>query len=318
MANNYANSAGYANAFSNLTGLLNMFLQNQINRKNIEDDRKYQDENYEKKLIDSITTNAVKALQKGEADAYGSYLGNPTDGGTRKVNIMGQEQDVPVGTPQKVMGNKMEYIDYSNILDRIKSGNVFVKPNEKAITGKSDYSVLLDDQTAKILNNVYNTKYTAGQRVPYNLLSGLSALTTNQRRQETVGVITPKEAMNQLNKWQKAFNSLGSKSDDDVLVGMVEDPIANGYLQKSGLYDAVLKKYNEVIQKRQKDVDIKSNNDGGGFFSGLFKNKKKTETETIKNNNGLRQQAIEQLQQQDYKITEDNIRRVIAILEKEQ
>jgi hypothetical protein len=119
--------------------------------------------------------------------------------------------------------------------------------------------------------------------------------------------------MNQLNKWRKSFDPYGNKNDDDMLIGMVEDPIANGYLQKSGLYDDVLKKYKEAVKRKQDTTD--DNNDGG-FWSRLLGNKKQTKTEPTNNENTLRQQAIEQLKQQGYKVTEDNIKKVVALLKK--
>lgn len=308
---NYANSRGFAGAFNNLTGILNMFLQNQMNRSNIEDDRKYQDETYEKKLKDAIVTSMMNNAIKGNADLYETSLTG--QGAARTITpqtVMGKTVSsaaTPIETEDKI--TKINAGDFG----RLRNNSIRYVPRTDIAGGKTDYTVMLDDQTAKILNSVYNTKYTAGQRVPYNLLSGLSSLTTNQRRQENAGVITPKEAMNQLNKWRKSFDPYGNKNDDDMLIGMVEDPIANGYLQKSGLYDDVLKKYKEAVKRKQDTTD--DNNDGG-FWSRLLGNKKQTKTEPTNNENTLRQQAIEQLKQQGYKVTEDNIKKVVALLKK--
>lgn len=306
---NYANSRGFAGAFNNLTGILNMFLQNQMNRSNIEDDRKYQDETYEKKLKDAIVTSMMNNAIKGNADLYENNLvaGEQT---VIPKQTVAKKSFTTVATPQESQ-KRIDKIDISDFA-RLRNNDLRYVPKEDVTSG-SNYMVGLDDQTAKILNSVYNTKYTAGQRVPYNLLSGLSSLTTNQRRQENAGVITPKEAMNQLNKWRKSFDPYGNKNDDDMLIGMVEDPIANGYLQKSGLYDDVLKKYKEAVKRKQDTAD--DNNDGG-FWSRLLGNKKQTKTEPINNENTLRQQAIEQLKQQGYKVTEDNIKKVVALLKK--
>ena len=279
---NYANSRGFAGAFNNLTGILNMFLQNQMNRSNIEDDRKYQDETYEKKLKDAIVTSMMNNAIKGNADLYETSLTG--QGAARTITpqtVMGKTVSsaaTPIETEDKI--TKINAGDFG----RLRNNSIRYVPRED-ITSRSNYMVSLDDQTAKILNSVYNTKYTAGQRVPYNLLSGLSSLTTNQRRQENAGVITPKEAMNQLNKWRKTFDPFGNKSDDDILIGMVEDPIANGCLQKSGLYDDVLKKYKEAVKRKQDTTD---NNNDGGFWSRLLGNKKQTKTEPKKDPLGIR------------------------------
>jgi len=279
---NYANSRGFAGAFNNLTGILNMFLQNQMNRSNIEDDRKYQDETYEKKLKDAIVTSMMNNAIKGNADLYETSLTG--QGAARTITpqtVMGKTVSsaaTPIETEDKI--TKINAGDFG----RLRNNSIRYVPRED-ITSRSNYMVSLDDQTAKILNSVYNTKYTAGQRVPYNLLSGLSSLTTNQRRQENAGVITPKEAMNQLNKWRKSFDPFGNKNDDDMLIGMVEDPIANGYLQKSGLYDDVLKKYKEAVKRKQDTTD---NNNDSGFWSRLLGNKKQTKTEPKKDPLGIR------------------------------
>ena len=280
---NYANSRGFAGAFNNLTGILNMFLQNQINRSNIEDDRKYQDETYEKKLKDAIVASMMNNAIKGNADLYETSLTG--QGAARTITpqtVMGKTVSsaaTPIETEDKI--TKINAGDFG----RLRNNSIRYVPRPDIAGGKTDYTVMLDDQTAKILNSVYNTKYTAGQRVPYNLLSGLSSLTTNQRRQENAGAITPKEAMNQLNKWRKSFDPFGNKNDDDMLIGMVEDPIANGYLQKSGLYDDVLKKYKEAVKRKQDTTD--DNNDGG-FWSRLLDNKKQTKTEPKKDPLGIR------------------------------
>lgn len=308
---NYANSRGFAGAFNNLTGILNMFLQNQMNRSNIEDDRKYQDETYEKKLKDAIVTSMMNNAIKGNADLYETSLTG--QGAARTITpqtVMGKTVSsaaTPIETEDKI--TKINAGDFG----RLRNNSIRYVPRPDIAGGKTDYTVMLDDQTAKILNSVYNTKYTAGQKVPYNLLSGLSSLTTNQRRQENAGVITPKEAMNQLNKWRKGFDPYGNKSDEDVLVGMVEDSIANGYLRASGLYDDVLKKYNTIIKNRQDSTGTKE--DDGGFWSRMFGNKKEKK-QTTNNNDDLRQKAIEQLKAQCYKVTEDNINKVIAVLKK--
>ena len=306
---NYANSAGFARAFDNLTGLLNMFLKNQVNRDNVADDRAYKDKTYEQELKDSIVTSMMNNALKGNADLYENNL------------VAGEQKTIP---QQTVAGRKFatvampqesqQKIDKINISDfgRLRSNDLRYVPKEDVTSG-SNYMVSLDDQTAKILNSVYNTKYIAGQRVPYNLLSGLSSLTTNQRRQENAGVITPKEAMSQLNKWIKTFDPSGLKSDDDIVVGMVENPVANGYLQASGQYDNVLKKYNTIIKNRQDSAGNKQQGDGG-ILGRIFGNKKENKQKNT--DDDLRQKAIEQLQAQGYKVTEDNINKVVAILKK--
>lgn len=306
---NYANSAGFARAFDNLTGLLNMFIQNKINRDNVVDDRAYQDKTYEQKLKDAIVTSMMTNALKGNADLYENNLvaGEQT---VIPEQTVAKKSFTTVATPQESQ-QRIDKIDISDF-GRLRNNDLRYVPKEDVTSG-SNYMVSLDDQTAKILNTVYNTKYKAGQRVPYNLLSGLSSLTTNQRRQENAGVITPKEAMNQLNKWRKGFDPYGNKSDEDVLVGMVEDSIANGYLRASGLYDDVLKKYNTIIKNRQDSTGTKE--DDGGFWSRMFGNKKEKK-QTTNNNDDLRQKAIEQLKAQGYKVSEDNINKVIAVLKK--
>lgn len=307
---NYANSAGFARAFENLSGLLNMFLQNQLNRDNVADDRVYKDKTYEQQLKDSIVTNMMNNALKGNADLYENNL------------VAGEQKTIPqqtvagrsfttVATPQE----SQQKIDKINISDfgRLRSNDLRYVPKEDIAGIGSNYMVSLDDQTARILNGVYNTNYKAGQRVPYNLLSGLSSLTTNQRRQENAGVITPKEAMSQLNKWIKTFDPSGLKNEEDIIVGMVENPVANGYLQASGQYDDVLTKYNTIIKSRQDSAGNNQQGDGG-ILGRIFGNKKENKQKNT--DDDLREKAIEQLQQQGYKITEDNINKVVAILKK--
>lgn len=185
---NYANSRGFAGAFNNLTGILNMFLQNQLNRDNVADDRQYQDKTYEKKLIDGIVTNAViKGIHDGTLTPYETYLGEPVNNGTRQVNIMGNKQTVPVASPQKIAGDKIDNIDYSTIISGLKSGDIVTRPNTEVINkSKQNNNIIkLTPNMAKLLkerHKEFGIDYTEGEEVPYALFTSSEQAERNKQR----------------------------------------------------------------------------------------------------------------------------------------
>ncbi len=180
---NYANSRGFAGAFNNLTGILNMFLQNQMNRSNIEDDRKYQDETYEKKLKDAIVTSMMNNAIKGNADLYETSLTG--QGAARTITpqtVMGKTVSsaaTPIETEDKI--TKINAGDFG----RLRNNSVRYVPREDAISKKSNYMIPITENEARLLNARYKKQgvsYKTGDIVPYGLITSIGQGETAQQR----------------------------------------------------------------------------------------------------------------------------------------
>lgn len=180
---NYANSRGFAGAFNNLTGILNMFLQNQMNRSNIEDDRKYQDETYEKKLKDAIVTSMMNNAIKGNADLYETSLTG--QGAARTITpqtVMGKTVSsaaTPIETEDRI--TKINAGDFG----RLRNNSIRYVPREDAISKKSNYMIPITENEARLLNARYKKQgvsYKAGNIVPYGLITSIGQGETAQQR----------------------------------------------------------------------------------------------------------------------------------------
>lgn len=247
---NYANNAGYANAFGNLTGLLNMFIQNEMQRSNIKDDRAYKEETDEKRFIDNLVGNAVKYVQNGKANLYGTYYGDPVSNGTRTVvSKDGTRKVVPVATAQRLVGDKIDNIDYSNIVSALKNGDYVVRPNED-ITDSFGNNKLIEIEPSLIepINRVYGTKFTNGTKLPAGVYTSMiSGLNANNRRNSG---LTDAQLL-------KLYDSQ-NKQGNDILTG---DEVKN-----SALYKLIEEMVDQRFQtKGKKKGSATKNNDPLGI-----------------------------------------------------
>ena len=242
---NYANSAGFSKAFNNLTGLLNMFIQDRLNRKNVQEDREYNDKTYEQKFMDNLVGNAVKYAQNGKADLYGTYYDEPISNGTRTVNIMGKQQEVPVAAPQRIVGEKIENIDYPAIVAGLRSGDIVSRANENSadnIGNNSNKLIEIEESLIDPINKVYGTKFAKGTKLPAGVYTSMiSGLNANNRRNSG---LTDKQLLD-------LYNNL-DKRGSDILTG---DEVKN-----SDLYNLVEYLVDKRFQTKSKSKE-KANKD---------------------------------------------------------
>ncbi len=232
---NYANSAGFAKAFSGLSNLLNMFIQNEMQRKNVKDDREYRDEQKEKDFFNNLVGNAVKYAQNGKADLYGTYYDKPISNGTRTVNIMGKEQEVPVATPQRLVGDKIDNIDYPTVVAGLRSGDIVSRVNEENADNfgnNSNKLIEIEESLIEPINKVYGTKFSKGTRLPAGVYTTMiSGLNANNRRNSG---LTEKQLLDLYNSLNKQGNDIltGDEVKNSVLYKLVEELVDKRFQTK--------------------------------------------------------------------------------------
>lgn len=218
-------NAGFSKAFDNLTGLLNMFIQNKMQRDNVKEDREYQDKTYEQKFIDNLVGNAVKYAQNGKADLYGTYYDEPVSNGTRTVNVMGGQKEVPVATPQRMVGDKIDNIDYSSVIDGLRSGDIVSRVNENNIDNAGSNSnrlIEIEESLIDPINKVYGTKFSKGTKLPAGVYTSMiGGLNANNRRNAG---LTDKQLLDLYNSLNKQGNDIltGDDIKGSVLYGLIE------------------------------------------------------------------------------------------------
>ena len=215
---NYANSAGFSKAFNNLTGLLNMFIQDRLNRKNVQEDR-----------VIVLTDRFIYNLKKE----------------TRTVNIMGKQQEVPVAAPQRIVGEKIENIDYPAIVAGLRSGDIVSRANENSadnIGNNSNKLIEIEESLIDPINKVYGTKFAKGTKLPAGVYTSMiSGLNANNRRNSG---LTDKQLLD-------LYNNL-DKRGSDILTG---DEVKN-----SDLYNLVEYLVDKRFQTKSKSKE-KANKD---------------------------------------------------------
>lgn len=254
---NYANSRGFAGAFNNLTGILNMFLQNQMNRSNIEDDRKYQDETYEKKLKDAIVTSMMNNAIKGNADLYETSLTG--QGAARTITpqtVMGKTVSsaaTPIETEDKI--TKINAGDFG----RLRNNSIRYVPREDAISKKSNYMIPITENEARLLNARYKKQgvsYKAGNIVPYGLITSIGQGETAQQRLSYNLDKSDKEYrrryITEQMKYALDTPSNGTKTAQEIMAELKEsDP----YFKES--YEILYKTKNNQQQKKKTNNNLR-------------------------------------------------------------
>lgn len=250
---NYANSAGYSKAFNDLTGLLNMFIQNQMQRNNIKDDREYNDKTYKERFIDSLVGNAVKYAQNGKADLYGTYYDEPISNGTRTVDVMGEKRVVPVASPQRLAGDKINNIDYSTVVSGLKSGDIVARPNENSIDNfgnNSNKLIEIEESLIEPINKVYGTKFTKGTKLPAGVYTSMIG-GLNSANKRNAG-LTDKQLLDLYNSLNKQGNDIltGDEIKDSVLYGLIEQLVDERFKTNSKKQKKTENKDNDPLRIR--------------------------------------------------------------------
>lgn len=161
---------------SGVSGTLSQFFNDLKTQKRYDQLLEKADEknekNYQERLLDTLLSNNLNLVQKGQADLYTKKTSAVPNGTAAKGTIVAGKEVGKVGTPKTEMV-KEDYIDYGGVLKALKSGDAVIKPNLEVINNKNalkNPNYKLKSFEAKQINDYYGTSYKENDELPVSVV----------------------------------------------------------------------------------------------------------------------------------------------------